>query len=195
VDGELAVHTGDGEIGQLAGAYPFFVQFRVAARAHLLVDEQIQVVEHALVAAQFDSTLPTDMQTVADLLASIPMVKERIRAVEEYAYEQAKRGIEVPGYKIVDKMARRQWKAPDVVVMWAKGQGIDPYGEPPILSPAQMEAKLKEKMPKGKKKEAGAALEPLVEKISSGTVLVPVSDNRAPVKALTAEAFDVAPSS
>jgi hypothetical protein len=34
-------------------------------------------------------------------------------------------------------------------------------------------------------------LEPLVETISTGTVLVPVSDNRAPVKALTAEAFDV----
>lgn len=152
---------------------------------------ELEKKQHAIVAAQFDVAIPTDMKMVADLLGAIPLVKERIKAIEEYAYSQAMRGIEVPGYKLVDKQARRQWKSPDVVVMWAKQNGIDPYGEPPVLSPAQIEAKLKEAAPRGKKKEAGAVLEPMVEKISSGTTLVPVSDNRAPVKLIDATAFEV----
>lgn len=147
--------------------------------------------QHAIVAAQFDVALPTDMKLVSDLLASIPIVKARIKAIEEYAYSQAVQGVEVPGYKLVDKQARRQWKSQDVVVLWAKQNGIDPYGEPPVLSPAQIEAKLKELAPRGKKKEAGAVLEPMVEKISSGLTLVPDSDNRAPVRVLEATAFDV----
>lgn len=152
---------------------------------------ELEKKQHALVSAQFDVAIPTDMKLVADLLGAIPLVKERIKAIEEYAYNQAMKGVEVPGYKLVDKVARRQWKSPDVVELWAKQQGIDPYGERPLLSPAQIEAKLKELAPKGKKKEAGAALEPLVEKISSGTALVPVGDNRPPVRLITAEAFEV----
>lgn len=153
---------------------------------------ELEKKQHALVSAQFDVAIPTDMKLVSDLLGAIPLVKERIKAIEEYAYNQAMKGVEVPGYKLVDKVARRQWKSPDVVELWAKQQGIDPYGERPLLSPAQIEAKLKELAPKGKKKEAGAALEPLVEKISSGTALVPASDNRPPVRLITAEAFEVA---
>lgn len=152
---------------------------------------ELEKKHHALVAAQFDVALPTDMKLVADLLASIPLVKERIKAIEEYAYSQAMRGIEVPGWKLVDKQARRQWKSPDVVVLWAKEQGINPYKEAPLKSPAEIETMPKEKAPRGKKKEAGAVLEPLVEKISSGTTLAPISDNRPPVRLIDASAFDV----
>jgi len=152
---------------------------------------ELEKKHHAIVSAQFDVAIPTDMKLVGDLLAAIPLVKERIKAIEEYAYAQAMKGVDVPGHKLVDKVARRQWKSPDVVELWAKGAGVDPYGERPLLSPAQIEAKLKEAAPKGKKKDAGAVLEPLVEKVSAGTVLVPVSDSRPPVKMITAEAFEV----
>jgi hypothetical protein len=52
-----------------------------------------------------------------------------------------------------------------------------------------MEVKLKETAPRGKKKEAAGVLEPMVERISSGTVLVPVADKRPPAKTIAAQDF------
>jgi hypothetical protein len=69
---------------------------------------------------------------------------------------------------------------------------MEPWAPRELLSPAQMEEKIKEAAPRGKKKEAIAVLAPFIESKSSGTALVPVSDDRPPAKQqITAQDFPV----
>ena len=157
--------------------------------------------QHALVAADFDvietavatpgTTAVVDHAKLAAALVSIPAVKERIKAIEAYAYAEASRGVEIPGFKLVDKRANRKWKSEGEVILWAQEQAIDPYAPRAVLSPAQLEKKLSADAPRGKKKEAGKVLEPFVEKVSSGTALVPIDDARPPAKLVTADDFAV----
>lgn len=148
--------------------------------------------QHALIAAEFGPLVQYDVAKLGETLASIPLVKERIKAIEEFAYAEANRGVEIPGFKLVDKIARRQWKSEGEAVLFAQERGIDPY-EKSVLSPNQIEKKIAEALPKGKKKEAAKAIEHLVEKVSSGTALVPVSDERPPAKLVTAQDFPALP--
>jgi hypothetical protein len=82
------------------------------------------------------------------------------------------------------------------VIEWAQ-QNIHPdprvvYEPRTLKSPAQLEELLKETAPRGKKKEAIAVLAPFIESKSSGTTLVPVSDDRPPAKQqITAQDFPV----
>jgi hypothetical protein len=145
----------------------------------------------ALLTVQFPiiAGVEYDLPALATALGSIALVKERIKAIEEFAYAEATRGIEIPGYKLVDKIARRQWISEGDVIEWAQKNAIDPYEPRSILSPAKIEEKLKEAAPRGKKKEAGKVLEPFVTKVSSGTALVPIADNRPPAKRIEAQDF------
>lgn len=157
--------------------------------------------QHALVAADFDvvafdkpgAIAQYDPVKLAQALLDIPLVKERIKAIEAFAYTEATAGKDIPGFKLVDKRANRKWKSEDAVIAWATEQAVDPYAPREVISPAQMEKLLAKDAPKGKKKEAGKALDPLVEKVSSGTALVPVSDERPPAKLVTANDFAVLP--
>lgn len=128
---------------------------------------------------------------IADALKLIPLVKERIKAIEEHAYQEALKGVEIPGFKLVDKRANRRWKSEEEVVKWAEARAIDPYAPREVISPAQMEKRLAEHAPKGKKKEAGKELDPFVERVSSGTALVAVTDERPPAKLVSPEDFEV----
>lgn len=155
--------------------------------------------QHALIAADFplvDAIKPGaiaqyDPVKLAAALVSIPLVKERIKAIEEFAYAEALAGKDIPGFKLVDKRATRKWKSEDAVILWAEERAIDPYAPREVMSPAQLEKALAATAPKGKKKEAGKVLEPLVEKVSSGTALVAASDERPPAKLVTANDFAV----
>ena len=155
------------------------------------IDVQVPVKGGTALALADKPGAVVDYAKLAAALVSIPMVKERIKAIEQFAYEQASKGVEIPGFKLVDKRANRKWKSEEAVVKWALGKAIDPYAPPTVISPAQMEKLLAKDAPKGKKKEAGAELEPLVEKVSSGTALVPITDERPPAKLVTANDFEV----
>ena len=151
---------------------------------------------HAIIGAEFDfmeqkvTTLPTyEPRRLADALTSIPPIKERIKAIEEFAYTEATAGKTIPGFKLVEKRATRKWKSTGDVIEWAEKVAVDPYAPRELLSPAQLEKVLLKDAPKGKKKQAGAVLEPFVERVSSGTALVPVSDDRPPAKRVTGAEF------
>jgi len=150
---------------------------------------ELEKQQHALTAVEFGTI--TDYKQLSQALISVPLIKERIKAIEEFAYTEAQAGRfgEEHGFKLVDKRPARKWKSEGDVIEWAQANAVDPYAPREILSVAQLEKKLGESAPKGKKKEAGKVLEPFVEKISSGTVLVPVSDDRAPAKRISAEDF------
>jgi hypothetical protein len=152
---------------------------------------ELEKKEHALVAMDFSAVTVYDPVKLATALEAIPLVKQRIKAIEEFAYAEATKGAVIPGWKLVDKRATRKWKSADEVKQWAAMLGIDPFEPAELMSPAQLEKKLAETAPKGKKKEAGKVLEPLVEKISSGTALVPESDDRAPAKTISVDDFAV----
>ena len=116
-------------------------------------------------------------------------MKERIKALEAFAYAEASSGSEIPGFKLVDKRATRKWAQDDGETQTALFNmdlhDQDIYEAPILRSPAQIEKTI------GKSKKAKAALEPLVKKVSSGTVLVSMADDRSPVKLISAEDFDI----
>jgi hypothetical protein len=182
---EAAAKTRDPKIALLAGDH---CQFCPAA-----VDcPELQRREHALTAAEFAVPSTVTPSQLAQALGNIALVKARIKAIEEEAYAVAQRGVEIPGYKLVDKRPTRRWRSEGELVEWAQTAGVDPYAPREPLSPAQMEEKLKETAPRGKKKEAIAVLAPFIESKSSGTALVPVSDDRPPAKQqITAQDFPV----
>lgn len=154
---------------------------------------ELEKKQHALLATEFTVLGAYEPARLADALASVALVKERIKAIEEFAYAEASAGKEIPGWKLVDKRPVRKWKSEGDVIEWAQSQAIDPWAPREILSPAQLEKKIAADAPRGKKKEAGKVLEPFVEKVSSGVALVPVSDERPPAKMVTATDFAVLP--
>jgi hypothetical protein len=134
---------------------------------------------HALVAAEFSAV--TTPAAIGAALASLPVLKERIKAIEEMAYAEATKGVDIPGFKLVDKRPMRKWKSEGDVIEWAQSQALDPFAPREVLSPAQME--------KVGGKAAKEAIAQFVESKSSGTVLVPAADSRPPAKLVTAEDF------
>ena len=118
--------------------------------------------QHQVMAAEFSNIAAYDPVELGRALAAIPLVKERIKALEAFAYSQATAGATIPGFKLVDKVARRQWVDEAAAAAWAMERGVEPY-EKSIKSPAQM---------------------------SSGTTLVPESDSRTAISQMaTIEEF------
>lgn len=134
-----------------------------------------------------------DYKTLSAALTGVALVEARIKAIKEFAYGEALKGAEIPGFKLVDKVPRRKWKSEGDVIEWAQKNAIEPWAPKELLSPAQLEKRLGENAPRGKKKAAGEVLVPFVEKVSSGTALVPLSDDRPPAKRVTAEDFAAIP--
>ena len=143
----------------------------------------LERMQHMLIKQEFGNVVPFDPKQLADALAAIPLVEARIRAITEFAYEQAVSGAAIPGFKLVDKRARRHWTDEKAVAAWAESRAINPF-EPPVLkSPAQLE--------KGLKKPEKAELAAFTASVSSGTTLVPEADARPAVsKMITVDDFE-----
>lgn len=139
---------------------------------------------------------PYDLEAVAEALRKFPAIEAWIAGVREFAYAAADRGEEVPGFKLVDKQARRQWAADDGTTAALIKTNF----------PAVMEETLTTTKMKGlteieniiaittgmKKKDVGPALATfgITKKESSGTTLVPVEDKRPAVTGkITADDF------
>ena len=152
----------------------------------------LERMQHALVESTFSAVVPFDAKRLADALAAIPLVEARIKAINEFAYERATAGDAIPGYKLVEKRARRHWTNEDAVIEWAKARAIEPFEKPELKSPAQLE--------KGLKKPEKAELAAFTASVSSGTSLVVEADPRPAVsRQVTVDNFvaiggpDVAP--
>lgn len=118
-----------------------------------------------------------DFAKLAEALKLVPIVKSWAEAVDQFAYAHAEMGHAIPGYKLVDKVPRRQWKDTAAAEQKLKAMGLGEtqmYPEPVLKSPSQIEKVLG-------KKEFKTVEADLVEKKSSGHALVPDSDKRAAV--------------
>jgi len=122
--------------------------------------------------------------TLGKALDIIPLVEARIKQLRELAYQNGLKGSPPPGYKIVDKIARRKWKsAEDAETKYEILLGSDAFTEPKLKTPPQIEKILS----KADKK----SLEEDVEKKSSGFTLVHESDKRQPALLAAPDDFDI----
>lgn len=152
--------------------------------------------EEALKQAQIDFAPSTnvikklpDLKKVDDigkLLDACEKLQVFINAVKERAYNDAKRGLKVNGYKLVEKRTTRKWtneaKAAEAAF---KALGKKAFTEPELLSPAQFEKKFK------KFKSAQEFLNKNVTNKTGGTTLARIDNKKKAINIFEAEFKDI----
>lgn len=120
-------------------------------------------------------------ERLAKLMENAALFRSWCDSVAALATALAEKGIEIPGYKMVDKYGNRRWiNEKDVESAYSLELGDDLYNKK-LKSPAQLEKVLK------KRKDE---LTDYVEKPLTGRVLVPVSDGRHEVPTGPTSVFD-----
>jgi len=118
-----------------------------------------------------------DPAELARCLDARETVKAWLKNLDEFAYAEAEAGRCPPGYKLVEKVARRKWRdEAEVIAAAGENNRHAIFEEPKLKSPAQLEKIVtKDWVAKFTVKE------------SSGHVLVEESDKRPAVTRLTAQ--------
>ena len=112
------------------------------------------------------------VEQIAHYLEQIPMVESFIKDLQQLAHGLIEEGNAVPGWKLVNKRATRQWTDADKAAAYLMQVGVEPYEEK-IISPAAAEKVLK--------KAKQNLPDDLVIAVSSGSTLAPESDPRPAV--------------
>ena len=112
------------------------------------------------------------VEQIAHYLEQIPMVESFIKDLQQLAHGLIEEGAKVPGWKLVNKRATRQWVDEDKAVAHLTLAGVEPYEEK-IITPAAAEKALK--------KAKQNLPDDLVVAVSSGSTLAPESDPRPAV--------------
>ena len=115
--------------------------------------------------------LPHDQ--IAHYLTQVPLIESFIKDLQQLAHGLLEEGQQVPGWKLVPKRATRQWVNEDKAVAFLSSAGVEAWGEPKALSPAQAEKALK--------KAKIELPDDLVVAVSTGNTLAPESDPRPAV--------------
>lgn len=141
-------------------------------RARSTCPERKQIVVDAV------NRAPDGMTTV-ELSQALKIAEQAIRwgnDIFSYAQSQAEKGVAIPGWKLVQKQARRKWKDADAAEAILKKSRVkfDAMYEKKLRSPTQIE--------KTAPNVYSKKLAPLIESRSSGVTLVPDSDRRAAVQ-------------
>jgi hypothetical protein len=113
------------------------------------------------------------MDQIAHYLDQAPLIEAFIKDLQQLAHGLLESGTKVPGWKLVNKRATRQWTNEDKAEAWMEARGIYPLKEPELKSPAQAEKdikKMKEKLP-----------EDLIVAVSTGSTIAPENDPRPAV--------------
>lgn len=123
---------------------------------------------------------PTDLDPrgLADVMAAAHLIEIWLKSVKAHAHAQAEAGVEIPGWKLVQKRASRSWsRGEDEVIKRALDLGYPAakIAPPKCLTPAQVE--------KVVGKAGMADFGDLVQKISSGTNLAATDDTREALEA------------
>jgi hypothetical protein len=96
-----------------------------------------------------DKVQPQDPQMVAQLLDQVKPIKEAIKLLEDKAQTLAKNGVNIPGYRLIDRLGHTKWKHPEIAKSHLRDAGFhsDDFMTPRELrSPAQI-TKLTGKVP------------------------------------------------
>ena len=114
--------------------------------------------------------LPVDQ--IGHYLDQLPMIEGFLKDLQQLAHGLLEEGKAIPGWKLVNKRATRQWIDEDKVVAFMTQMGIEPFEEK-LITPAAAEKvlkKIKQNLP-----------DDLVVAVSSGSTLAPESDPRPSV--------------
>lgn len=133
------------------------------------------------VAQAYGTALPYNPGDLAEALEQLPMVKQWVKSIEAFAYEEALAGRVPPGHKLVEKRATRKWRDDEATIAMLDVLGMkeeDIFEPRKLRSPAQIE----ERYGKKYKNE----LKELITSETAGTTLVPLSDRRPAVARSTA---------
>jgi len=154
-------YEGKGEF--CAGDHCRFCKVRATCRA--MADYSMQLAKHEFI----DPPLLDVLEIVA-VLKKVDVLVSWAEDVKEYALQQALKGTQYPGYKLVEGRSNRKYTDEDKVVKAVIKAGYDPY-EKKLLGITAMEKFL------GKKK-FNEVLSGLVMKPQGKPVLAPNSDTR-----------------
>lgn len=130
---------------------------------------------------EFGAGLDYEPGELAEALSRLPMIKQWIKSVDEFAYSEAQAGRIPPGFKLVEKRGSRKWRDDQKAVLALTAAGLKAdqiYGKPELLSVPVIEKIY------GKKNMKELEDEIVVE--SSGTTLAPLNDRRPAVAKATA---------
>jgi hypothetical protein len=128
---------------------------------------------------------PADALPVADLarvLAGAEVFGSWLKSIREEATKRAEQGIEIPGYRLEDKWGNRQWRDSNTAAGTFQALGVDPFSEPELRSPAQIEKLLGKG---GKEIVAGMVVRPM-----RGRELVPADAKPRPQRAAVFSPLD-----
>ena len=114
-----------------------------------------------------------DLPTLGRYLQNAELLEGWIAELRDLAFRMLESGKQVPGYKLVNKRATRQWADADKAEDFMRANDVYPLKEPELISPAQAEKELK--------KRKMALPDELVVAVSSGTTMAPESDPRPAV--------------
>lgn len=115
------------------------------------------------------------VEQIAHYLDQIPMIEAFIKDLQQLAHGLLEEGSAVPGWKLVNKRAARQWTDSDKAVAFLTLAGVEPYEEK-LITPAAAEKLLK--------KAKQNLPDDLVIAVSSGSTLAPESDPRPAVASI-----------
>ena len=117
-----------------------------------------------------------DVDTLGRYLHNADLLEDWIKDLRALAFQLLEKNIAVPGYKLVNKQARRKWtdenKAKQALLSLGLKESV--VVETSIMSPSQAEKALK--------KRFNELPEDLIKSESSGTTLAPESDPRPAVQ-------------
>lgn len=111
---------------------------------------------------------------IAQLITEFKRAVKYLKKLEEFASEEIKRGIDIPGYKLVEGRSTRRWNDTDEVIRRADENDIKSV-KTEVLSPPKIEKQI------GKKRFNELFCD-LVEKPKGKPTLVTIEDKREPYK-------------
>jgi hypothetical protein len=133
-----------------------------------------------LLTGAVDRALKTSLQNIdaarlGEMLEQAPLIEEYLASVRALAQQMLENGEPVPGFKLVQKRATRQWINADEAKAALSRLGLDEteLTETKLVSPAQAEKALK--------KRKIELPDDLVVAVSTGTTLAPEKDPRPAV--------------
>ena len=127
---------------------------------------------------------PKDAATLGDAMAMVKDIEDWVREVKKQTHEQLEIGVDIPGWKLVDKRATRKWSDEELVTgLFKKSRKLkqSDFLQTKLISPTQFEKLAK---------KAGVDFEKYVDyiaSVSSGTTVAPADDPRS--SALPSEAL------
>lgn len=135
---------------------------------------------HEPVAPPAPSTFTTEQ--LGELLQTAGLIELWISGLRDEAYERARAGQKVPGFKLVQKQGNRKWIDEARAEASLRAAGVDPFSEPKLVSPAEAERRLKKQK---------VLVKDLAFKPVTGAALVAEGDKRPELPADAASVFDL----